>query len=236
MEVDAKFSPRRSKWFIRWLISLRLNFPVLKIHAGSQSKKKSIASHIFMAVQWPLCAASDLSCSINARYSHRFQTLESRRWDAACGQNITRPINGREKEIGWWPEAANYCHLVSCLFFPEIWLVYIKTFGKLLEKFLSVLFAFHVHTFSDSLRQWTMPCCKQCHNLLHFFLCGWKRKSTQVKHSESVVLPAICFLVWCCSPAGVPSVWSDSFSSTKELPITPSSSIQVVASGCVEPA
>lgn len=31
---------------------------------------------------------------------------------------------------------------------------------------------------------------------------------TPFKRSEWLVLPAICSLVWCCSPAGAPSVWS----------------------------
>lgn len=71
-------------------------------------------------MQKPLCAASDLGCLINARYSRWFQTLKSHRWDAACGQNITRPINGREKGIGQWPEAANYFHIFSCFFFINL--------------------------------------------------------------------------------------------------------------------
>lgn len=113
-----------------------------------------------MAVQRPLCVASDLGSLINAGYSHRIQTLKSNRRDAACNQ---------KKKT--WMTARSWKFLGAVIFFFFFRLV----------------------------------CC------------------------TFSVLAAICSLVWCCSPAGPPSLWSDSFSSTKELPITHSSSIQ---SGC----
>lgn len=153
MEVDAiKSLSCRWKWFIGSLISLRPSFPVFKIHAGSQSKKKSMASHVFHGHSKPSL------CRLRPRFVesmldiHRFQTLKSHRWDLACSHNMTRPINRREKESGWRPEAANYRCCVSCfLVRPKICLVAWKVPLLFICRWISLL--------SDSLHQWLTPHC-----------------------------------------------------------------------------
>lgn len=135
----------------RWEASVQV-FQYLRYMQAVRAKRNQWLVTFFMAIQSPLCAASDLGFVKSMLDIHRFQTLKSHRWDLACSQNMTRPINRREKESGWGPEATNYRRCVSWfLVRPKICLIAWKVPLLFICRWRSLL--------SDSLHQWLTPRC-----------------------------------------------------------------------------
>lgn len=73
--ADHKSLSCRWKWFIGSLISLRPSFPVFKIHAGSQNKKKSMASLVFHGHSKPSL------CCLRPRFVESMLFTDFRPWN-----------------------------------------------------------------------------------------------------------------------------------------------------------